>query len=123
LNKFTQKSEIETHTVELIEPATDVFESGATSDIVDDEGSNGATVISRCNGAEAFLTGGIPNLSFDLFAVDEHALSLKLDADSGFGIGIELVTGVASEEIGFADGGITDDNNLEEVLFASLVVV
>lgn len=113
---------MEEHTVELVEPATDVLEGGAASDVVDDESSDGAAVIGGCDGAEAFLAGGIPNLSFDFLAVDDHALSLKLDADRGLWVRIELVPSVAGKEVGFADGGISDDHYLEEILFTSLVV-
>ena len=119
---MNQKQRKGTRTVELIEPATDVLERRGASDVVDDEGSDGAAVIGGGDGAEAFLAGGIPNLSFDFFVVDEHALSLELDADGGFGVGVELVACVAGEEVRFADGGVSDDDDLEEVLFASLVV-
>ncbi|KAF2601324.1 hypothetical protein F2Q70_00024534 [Brassica cretica] len=97
LNRKTEEEG--TRTVELVEPATDVLERRGAGDVVDDEGSDGAAVVGGGDGAEAFLAGGIPNLSFDFFVVDEHALGLELDADGGFGVGVELVAGVAGEEI------------------------
>ena len=47
---------------------------------------------------------------------------MELDADGGLGVHVELVAGVAGEEVGLADGGVADYDDLEEVLIASLVL-
>lgn len=82
-------------TVELVEPAGDAFEGGGTSDVVDDEGADGAAIIGGGDSAEPLLAGGVPNLSFDFFAVQIEALSVEFDADCGFRVHTELVASVS----------------------------
>ena len=49
------------------------------SDVINDECSDGSTVIGGSDSAEAFLTDSLPNLSFDIFIVDEHALMVAFE--------------------------------------------
>lgn len=121
-HKPNQASQLKTLTLELIEPATDTVEGGPAADIVDNESTNSASVVSGGDGTEPLLASGVPNLGLDLLAVDFQALSLKLDAYGSLGVGIELVASVAGEQVGFANGGVADYDDFEEVLFASFVV-
>ena len=41
---------------------------------------------------------------------------LKLDADCGFRIQTELIPSEASEELGFSDGRVADENDLEDIV-------
>lgn len=63
-----------------------------------------------------FLASGVPYLSLDGFVIDDERFGLKLDAYGGFWIGAELVSGEAREELGFADGGVTDQHDFEDVI-------
>lgn len=63
-----------------------------------------------------FLARGVPYLSLDGFVVDDERFGLKLDADGGFWIDAELVSGEAREELGLADGGVTDQHDFEDVI-------
>lgn len=107
------------HTVKLLKPSLGVLEGGFPGDIVDDEGPDGAAVIGGCDSPEPLLAGGVPHLSFDFLAVELHHLGLKLHADGGLGVVVELVSGEPGEQIGFAHGGITYDHYLEQILLPS----
>ena len=107
---------------ELLEPAGDTVEGGAAADVVDDKCADGTAVVGGGDGAKPFLAGGVPNLGLDLLAVDLHALSLELDADGGLGVGVELVAGVARQEVGLAHRRVTDYHHLEEVLLALVLL-
>ena len=62
------------------------------------------------------MAGGIPDLSLDDLVVDVDAASGEFDADRGFRFEAELVSGESGEEIGFSDAGVTDQDDLEEVI-------
>ncbi|KAF7837094.1 hypothetical protein G2W53_005576 [Senna tora] len=121
-NQTKPQVQLKILTLELIEPAADTVEGGPAADIVDDESTDSASVVGRGDGTESLLTSGVPNLGLDFLAVDFQALCLKLNANGCLRVGIELVAGVAGEQVGFADGGIADYDDFEEVLFTSLVV-
>lgn len=62
------------------------------------------------------MASGVPYLSLDSFAIDDEGFGLKLDADGGFGIDVELVPRKPSEKLGLADGGVTDQHHFENVI-------
>lgn len=109
------------HTFKLIEPTRDAVEGSAAANVVDDEGAKGAAVVSGGDGAETLLAGGVPNLGLHFFAVDFKGLGLELHANCGLGVQVELVAGVAGQQIGFPHRRVADDHHLEEILL-SLVV-
>lgn len=62
------------------------------------------------------MTSGVPNLSLDDLIVDANAAGGELDADGGLGLAAELILGEPGEEIGFADAGVADEHNLEQII-------
>lgn len=50
---------------QLFQPPSDILICLVFRDIVDKQRSDGAAIIGRCDGAIAFLAGGVPNLRFD----------------------------------------------------------
>lgn len=62
------------------------------------------------------LASGVPNLGLDDFIINTNAASGEFDTDGGLGFETELVASETGEEIGFADAGVADENNLEEVI-------
>lgn len=62
------------------------------------------------------MSGCIPDLIFDCFILDEEGFGGKLDTDGGFGIDAEGVVDEPGEEVGFADAGVANDDDLEEVV-------
>lgn len=75
-----------------------------------------------------FLTGRVPELGLDEFAVELDSLGGELNADGGFGLQVEFLFGVLGQEIGFSDrgialgneiGGVTYDDNFKEIVIFS----
>lgn len=61
-----------------------------------------------CNGPKTFLSGCVPDLEFDRFAVQLDGSDLKVDTD---GRNVALGVGVISEteqQARLADAGVTD---------------
>lgn len=50
---------------QLLEPPGDILVGLVLADVVNEEGTDSATVVSGCDGAVTFLTSSIPNLSLD----------------------------------------------------------
>ena len=50
--------------------------------------------------------------------MDHHLQSAcgEFDADGGFGFEAELVSGESGEDVGFADAGVADEDDLEQVI-------
>ena len=101
---------------ELLEPALDVLEGGVLGDVVDEEGADGAAVVGRGDGAVALLAGGVPDLGLDGLALGLDGLGGELDADGRLGLEVELVAGEAGEEVGLADAGVADEDDLEQIV-------
>jgi hypothetical protein len=89
------------------------------ADIVDKERSDGATVVGRCDGTISFLAGGIPDLCLDRLCVNADTSGGELDADRRLAIEVELVAGEAGQKVGFADAGVSDEDDFEEELCTS----
>ena len=66
--------------------------------------------------SEPLLTSGVPNLGLDDLVVDVDASGGELDADRGLGLEAELVAGESREEVGLADAGVANEDDLEEVV-------
>ena len=71
---------------QLFQPPVHILVGLVLADIINQEGTDGTTVVGRGNGAVPFLTGGIPNLSLDGLGVDLDRTGRKLDTDSGLGV-------------------------------------
>ena len=48
--------------------------------------------------------------------VDVNGSGGEFDADCAFGFQIEFVSGETGEEVGFADAGVADEDDFEEVV-------
>lgn len=101
---------------ELLQPACDVLVGLVLGNVVDEEGTDCATVVSTGDGAVALLAGGIPDLSLDGLVVDLDAAGGELDADSGLAVEVEFVAGETREKVGFTNTGVSNEDNLEEEL-------
>lgn len=111
------------HTFEFIKPATDIFESAAPTDVVNDERPDGTAIVRRGDGAETLLASSVPDLRLDLLAVYFHGLSLKLNANGGLGVGVKLIPGVPRQQVGLADSTVTNEHDLEKVVLALVLLV
>ena len=81
------------------------------ADIVNKQCSNRTSIICRCDGAVAFLAGGIPDLGFNSLGIDLDGAGGKFDADSRFGVKVEFITGKSAEQVGFPNAGVSDQNH------------
>ncbi len=63
------------------------------SDVIHHNDTVRATIIAACNGAETLLTGRVPDLQFDCFAVQIDCPDLKVNPNGGdvaFSVGVVL---------------------------------
>ncbi len=111
------------YTFEFFEPATYVLECTSPADVIHDESSDRASVIRGSHSTEPLLTCRIPDLRLDFLSFNLHALRLKLHADGSLGVVVELVARVSREQIWFPHRRVTDEYDLEEVIFALIIVV
>lgn len=81
------------------------------ADIVDKEGADGTAVVGGRDGPVPLLAGGIPDLSFDRFRVDLDGARSELDANRGLGVYAELIAGEPTEQVGFSDARVSDQDN------------
>lgn len=101
---------------QLLQPARDILVGLVLGDVVDEQGAHRATVVGRSDGAVAFLTRGVPDLGLDGLGIDLDAASCEFDADGRLAVEVELVAGEPGEQVRFADAGISNKDDLEEVL-------
>jgi len=113
----------EDFTFEFFKPATYILECGTSRNVVDYERSDGSSIVSGSHGTEPFLACCVPDLRLHFFALDLHALRLKLYANGGFRIVVELVARVSGEQIGLPHRGVADQHHLEEVIFDLVIVM
>lgn len=71
---------------QLLQPPVDIVVGLVLADVVDEEGTDGATVVGRGDGPVALLTSSIPDLCLDGLGVDLDRASRKLHADGGLGV-------------------------------------
>lgn len=70
----------------LFQPPVHIFVGLVFGDIINQESTDGTTVVCRGNCAVPFLTSGIPNLSLDGLGVNLDRAGRKLDTNSRFGV-------------------------------------
>lgn len=58
----------------------------------------------------------VPDLCLDELAINGDASRGEFDADGGFGLQAELVSGESGQEVGLADAGVSDEDQLEQVV-------
>ena len=74
-----------------------------------------ASVIGTCDGPEAFLAGGVPNLELDLLSGDFDDPRPELDADRVGAVSHELFFRELVKKTRFTDAHVTDYNILENI--------
>mmetsp|Transcript_717 Transcript_717/g.991 ORF Transcript_717/g.991 Transcript_717/m.991 type:complete len:227 (-) Transcript_717:135-815(-) len=84
---------------QFLQPTLNILKSGMFANIINEEGSNGSTVVSGGDGAVALLAGRIPDLGLDGFALGLDGFGGEFYADCGFGVLVELIAGEAKYEV------------------------
>lgn len=100
---------------QLLQPPVDIVVSLVLADVVDEEGTDGATVVGRGDGPVALLTSSIPDLCLDGLGVDLDRASRELHADGGLGVQVELVAGEPTQQVGFTDTRVSDQHHCSSV--------
>lgn len=101
---------------QLLEPPRYVDVCGVLGNVVNEQCTDGTTVVCGCDGTVSLLPGGIPDLRLDCLAVDGNASSSELDTDGRLGLEAELVSGESREKVGFTGARVTDQHHLEKVI-------
>jgi len=65
-------------------PPAYALERPTVSDVVNQQDAHRAPVVTRRNGAEALLAGGVPDLKLDRLAVEQHIFDLEVDSGEFF---------------------------------------
>lgn len=63
-----------------------------------------------------FLTSSVPNLRLDDLIIDANASGGELNANGGLGFEAEFVSCEPRKKVRFANAGVADQNNLEQVI-------
>ena len=100
----------------FLQPILEVEECIPSGDVVDEEGPDGTPIVGAGDGSEIFLSGGIPDLQFDIFVFDGYGFGTKLDTDGDIVGGSGFVFDELEDDTGLADAGIADDYELEKVM-------
>lgn len=96
---------------QLLEPPGDILVGLVLADIVNEKGTDSATVVCGCDGAVALLAGSIPDLGLDGLGVNLDRPGRELDADGRLRVQVELVTGETAEKVGLSDARVSDQDN------------
>lgn len=88
---------------QLLQPSRDVLVGLVLADVVDEEGTDSATVVGRRDGAISLLAGRIPDLRLDGLGVDLDRSRGELDTDCRLGVQVELISGESTEKVGLSD--------------------
>lgn len=96
---------------QLLEPSRHVLVCLVLADVVYEECAHSTAIIGRRDGPVTFLASSIPDLRLDRFRVDLNGPRGELDADSGLGIKIELVSRESAKKIGLSNTRISDQNH------------
>lgn len=96
---------------QLLEPPGHVFVCLVLADVVDEQGTDGASVVSGSDGAVSLLPRGIPDLRLDCLLVDLDRPGGKLDADGRLRVQVELVSRESTEKVGLSDTRVSDKDD------------
>lgn len=94
--------------LDLGDPVPYGFEGTTIGYVVYEENTLSTSKITRGDGPEPLLAGGVPDLELDAFGVDFDVFDFEVYANGCYEGGGEGVVGVAEEEAGFAYAGIAD---------------
>lgn len=102
--------------INLVQPLLYIVEGFLIGDIVDNDNSVGAAIVRRCNGAESFLSGCIPDLELDRLSVQLDRSNFEVNANGGnvgFGVG---VVRESKEQTRLTDAGVSNKEQLEQII-------
>lgn len=96
---------------QLLQPSCDILVRLVLADIVDQQSSHGSPIVGRCNSTISLLTGSIPNLCLDGLRIYLDRPSRELYTDGRLGIEVELISCESTQQIGFTNTRVSDQND------------
>jgi hypothetical protein len=87
----------------IFQPGGQMIERLASGNVVDQQGTGRSSIVGTCNRSERFLAGRIPNLQFDLFAIDRDHAGTEFNADGQVVNGLETFVGELEQQARLAD--------------------
>ena len=94
----------------------DIFEGLWLREVIDNDSSNGSSIVGIGNGSESLLSSCVPNLIFDGFVFEMNGLGGELDPNGGFRIHGKGVLNKAGEEISLSNARVSNhDYFVEEI--------
>jgi hypothetical protein len=106
---------------QLLQPSRNILKRLELADVVDEQSSHGTAIVSRCDGAVAFLASRVPDLSLDGLGVDLDAARRKLHANCGFAVQAEFIACESRKKVRFTDAGVTDQDDCSVNVTVSLI--
>lgn len=96
---------------ELFQPAGHVIVGLVLADIIDEQRTDRAAVVGRSDCAVSLLTCSVPDLRLDRLCVNLNRPCGKLNADRRLGIQIEFISSESTQQVGFSDSRVTNEDN------------
>jgi hypothetical protein len=98
--------------LDLGNPVADALEAATIRDIVHEQNALSAAEVARCDGAEALLPGGVPNLQLNASSINVNVLDFEVDPDGSDEGRRERVIGITQQKAGFPDPAVSDHEKL-----------
>lgn len=98
---------------QLLQPPSDVLVRLVLADVVDEQRTDGASVVCGGDGAVALLTSSVPNLGLDRLGINLDGARGEFDTDGRLGVKVELVARETAQKVGFTNAGISYEDNCE----------
>ena len=108
---------------DLVHPGVHAVERVSICDVVNHDDTVSALVVRGGDGLESLLTSCVPNLQLAHFVVRLESPDLEINTDCWHEIVVELVVRESEEEARLADSGVSNHENLEEVVAKQAFVV
>lgn len=96
---------------ELLQPPSDVLISLVLGDIVNQQGSDCASVVCGGNGSVSLLSCGIPNLRLDRLCINLDRSCRKLHTNGTLRVEVELVASKSAQQVGLSDTRVSDQDD------------
>ena len=107
--------------LDLSHPVVHVRVRLLLGDIIGDNDSVSSLVVGGGNGLEALLSGGVPNLELNLFAIDLDGLDFEVDANRRHEVIGEHVVRETHKERGLAHARRANEQHFEEVVAIGVI--
>lgn len=102
--------------LDFVQPVLDILETLSIGDVINQNDSISSFIVSGGNGFESFLPGGIPDMELDGLVVALYVSNLEINSNGWEERLVEQVIRESEENVGFSDGGVSDKENLEQVI-------